>query len=79
MPPVTASPTPDALLHRLEWRVLRQLDGRVQGAYRTGRRGSGLDLAGLRAYAEGDDARHIDCNVTARLDEPQVRAQGDAR
>ena len=63
----------DALLHRLEWRVLRQLDGRVQGGYRTARRGSGLDLAGLRAYVAGDDARHIDWNVTARLDEPQVR------
>ena len=63
----------DALLHRLEWRVVRQLDGRVQGGYRTARRGSGLDLAGLRAYVAGDDARHIDWNVTARLDEPQVR------
>ncbi len=65
--------TSDALLHRLEWRVVRQLDGRVQGGYRTARRGSGLDFAGLRAYVEGDDARHIDWNVTARLDEPQVR------
>ena len=63
----------DALLHRLEWRVVRQLDGRVQGGYRTARRGSGLDFAGLRPYVEGDDARHIDWNVTARLDEPQVR------
>ena len=65
--------TSDALLHRLEWRVVRQLDGRVQGGYRTVRRGNGLDLAGLRAYVEGDDARHIDWNVTARLDEAQVR------
>ena len=63
----------DALLHRLEWRVVRQLDGRVQGGYRTSRRGNGLDLAGVRAYVEGDDARHIDWNVTARLDEAQVR------
>ncbi|RYZ32046.1 MAG: DUF58 domain-containing protein, partial [Propionibacteriaceae bacterium] len=63
----------DALLHRLEWRVVRQLDGRVQGGYRTARRGSGIDLAGLRTYVEGDDARHIDWNVTARLDEAQVR------
>lgn len=77
--PVTSGPTPDALLHRLEWRVLRQLDGRVQGAYRTDRRGSGLDLAGLRAYADGDDARHIDWNVTARLDEPQVREHTEDR
>jgi uncharacterized protein (DUF58 family) len=64
---------PDRLLLRLEWRVIRRLDGRVQGAYRTPYRGSGLDFAGLRAYAEEDDARHIDWNATARLDEPQVR------
>jgi uncharacterized protein (DUF58 family) len=64
---------PDRLLLRLEWRVIRRLDGRVQGAYRTPYRGSGLDFAGLRAYVEEDDARHIDWNATARLDEPQVR------
>ena len=64
---------PDRLLLRLEWRVVRRLDGRLQGAYRTPRRGSGLDFAGLRPYVEGDDARHIDWNVTARLDEPHVR------
>jgi uncharacterized protein (DUF58 family) len=64
---------PDRLLLRLEWRVLRRLDGRMQGAYRTPYRGSGLDFAGLRPYVEADDARHIDWNATARLDEPQVR------
>jgi uncharacterized protein (DUF58 family) len=64
---------PDRLLLRLEWRVIRRLDGRVQGTYRTPYRGSGLDFAGLRPYAEEDDARHIDWNATARLDEPQVR------
>jgi uncharacterized protein (DUF58 family) len=69
----------DRLLHRLEWRVIRRLDGRVQGGYRTPRRGTGLDFAGLRAYVEGDDARHIDWNVTARLDEPQVREFNEDR
>jgi uncharacterized protein (DUF58 family) len=64
---------PDRLLRRLEWRVIRRLDGRLQGAYRTASRGGGLDLAGLRTYVEQDDARHIDWNATARLDEPQVR------
>ena len=71
--------TTDRLLHMLEWRVVRRLDGRVQGGYRTPRRGSGFDLAGLRAYVEGDDARHIDWNVTARLDEPQVREFNEDR
>ena len=70
---------PDRLLHRLEWRVVRRLDGRLQGGYRTPRRGSGLDFAGLRPYVEGDDARHIDWNVTARLDEPQVREFNEDR
>ena len=73
------SSAPDRLLHRLEWRVVRRLDGRVQGGYRTLRRGSGLDFAGIRPYEEGDDARHIDWNVTARLDEPQVREFNEDR
>ena len=33
----------------------------------------GLDLADIREYAFGDDVRHIDWNVTARLDAPYVR------
>jgi uncharacterized protein (DUF58 family) len=69
----------DRLLHRLEWKVVRRLDGRIQGGYRTPRRGNGLDFAGLRPYVEGDDARHIDWNVTARLDEPQVREYNEDR
>ncbi len=68
-----AASAPDRLLLRLEWRVLRRLDGRLQGAYRTAQRGVGMDFAGLRAYGEGDDARHIDWNVTARMDEPYLR------
>jgi uncharacterized protein (DUF58 family) len=64
---------PERLLVRLEWRVIRRLDGRLAGGYRTAHRGTGTDLAGLREYTEGDDARHIDWNVTARLNEPQLR------
>ena len=69
----------ERLLLRLEWRVVRRLDGRLQGGYRTPRRGSGLDLHGLRPYVEGDDARHIDWIVTARLDEPQIREFNEDR
>jgi len=70
---------PDRLLLLLEWRVVRRLDGRIQGGIRTPRRGSGLDFAGVRPYVDGDDARHIDWNVTARLDEPQVREFNEDR
>ena len=39
--PVAASLTPERLLRRLEWRVLRRLDGRLQGDHRTAFRGTG--------------------------------------
>ena len=63
----------DALLRRLEWTVLRRLDGLLQGDYRTLLRGTGMDLADLREYQHHDDVRHIDWNVTARLQQPHVR------
>ncbi|QEZ44764.1 DUF58 domain-containing protein [Cupriavidus oxalaticus] len=63
----------EALLRRLEWTVARRLDGLLQGDYRTLFRGFGLDLADLREYRPGDDVRHIDWNVTARLQTPHVR------
>jgi uncharacterized protein (DUF58 family) len=65
--------TPDAILRRLEWTVIRRLDGVLQGDYRTLFRGAGLDLADLREYQHHDDVRHIDWNVTARLQQPYVR------
>jgi uncharacterized protein (DUF58 family) len=38
------------LLRRLEWQVVRRLDGRLQGAYRTVWRGAGIDFTDLREY-----------------------------
>lgn len=64
---------PDDRLRRLEWTVIRRLDGYLQGDYRTIFRGYGLDLADIREYVHGDDVRHIDWNVTARMDTPYVR------
>jgi uncharacterized protein (DUF58 family) len=63
----------DRLLRRLEWHVIRRLDGQLQGSYRTVFRGTGIDFADLRTYTADDDVRHIDWNVTARMDEPYVR------
>jgi uncharacterized protein (DUF58 family) len=68
-----AALTPDRALRRLEWRVIRRLDGRLQGNYRTALRGHGTDYLDLRQYQYGDDVRHIDWNVTARMDEIFVR------
>ena len=71
--------SPERLLKRLEWTVLRRLDGLLQGDYRTLFRGTGLDLADLREYQFGDDVRHIDWNVTARLQVPHVRQYTEDR
>ena len=68
-----AGESAEQLLRRLEWTVLRRLDGLLQGDYRTLLRGTGMDLADLREYQHHDDVRHIDWNVTARLQQPHVR------
>ncbi|MEP6740154.1 MAG: DUF58 domain-containing protein [Caldimonas sp.] len=72
-PAVLDPDSSEALLKRLEWTVLRRLDGLLQGDHRTLMRGAGLDLADLREYQHHDDVRHIDWNVTARLQQPYVR------
>src|ERR1700676_1776570 len=71
--------TPEAILRRLEWTVLRRLDGLLYGDYRTLFRGFGVDLADLREYQYHDDVRHIDWNVTARLQTPYVRVYKEER
>jgi uncharacterized protein (DUF58 family) len=75
----TAPLTPDRVLRRLEWHVIRRLDGRLQGNYRTLLRGQGTDFRDVREYETGDDVRHIDWNVTARMDEMYVRQYTEDR
>ena len=74
----TATPTPEQVLQRLDWQVVRRLDGLLQGDYRTLFRGAGVDFADLREYQPTDDARYIDWNVTARMNTPYVRAYLEA-
>lgn len=70
---------PERILHRLDWQVIRPLDGLLQGDYRTLFYGPGLDFADLREYQPEDDIRHIDWNVTARLNRPYVRQYYEER
>jgi len=77
--PRSSSRTPEQVLRRLEWTVIRRLDGMLHGDYRTLFRGTGLDLADLREYQYHDDVRHIDWNVTARLQTPYVREYHEDR
>ena len=70
---------PEQFLKQLEWTTLRRLDGQLQGDYRTWFKGSGLELADLREYQAHDDVRHIDWNVTARMQVPYVREHQEDR
>ena len=61
------------VLRRLELDVSRRLEGLVSGDYLALATGPGSDPAGARPYGPGDDARHIDWNLSARTLAPQVR------
>jgi uncharacterized protein (DUF58 family) len=63
----------ETVLKRLDWHVVRRLDGMLQGDYRSLFTGHGFDLAEVREYQAEDDIRYMDWNVTARMDTPYVR------
>ena len=69
----TIASTPERILQRLDWQVIRRLDGLLQGDYRTLFYGYGVDFADLREYQPEDDVRYIDWNVTARMNTPYIR------
>ena len=83
-PPAESSPLSppgeaERLLKRLDFTVVRRLDGMRQGEHRNLAYGFGLDLAELREYQPGDDVRALDWNVTARMDRPYVRSYHEDR
>lgn len=51
----------------------------MPGLAQTRLRGRGLDFDEMRPYAEGDDVRHIDWNVTARTGRPYTRLYREER
>jgi uncharacterized protein (DUF58 family) len=74
-----AQVTPERILNRLDWTVIRRLDGILLGDYRTLFYGFGLDLAEVREYLPEDDIRYMDWNVTARMNAPYVRQYHEDR
>ncbi len=52
----------------LELRARRILEGYMQGLHRSPYHGSSVEFSEYRAYAEGDDPKHIDWKLFARSD-----------
>jgi uncharacterized protein (DUF58 family) len=75
----TSASTPERILQRLDWQVIRRLDGLLQGDYRSLFYGYGVDFADLREYQPEDDIRYIDWNVTARMNTPYIRQYAEDR
>jgi len=77
--------TVELLLEPREFRLLEGLrlnprksfSGRVRGERLTQKKGISIEFADYREYAEGDDLRHLDWNVLARLDTPVMRTYRD--
>lgn len=65
--------TAERILQRLEFTVVRRLDGMFFGDYTGIFYGPSLDLAEVREYQPGDEVRRIDWNVTARTNRLYVR------
>ena len=66
-------PIPPPVLRSLDLAVLKRVESLVPGEHPTTQVGGGTELATIRPYRPGDDVRHIDWNVTARMQEPHVR------
>jgi uncharacterized protein (DUF58 family) len=79
MPEVQLEETPEQLLRRLEFSVVRRLDGFLFGDYRGMFYGPSLDLAEVREYQPGDEVRRIDWSVTARMNRLFVRQYREER
>ena len=55
------------------------VDGFLSGNYRSVFRGPGLEFDEVRDYADGDDIRSIDWNVTSRMGSPYVKTFREER
>lgn len=75
----------DLILDPREFRILDRLrlvprksfTGKIRGERLTKKKGISIDFSDYRDYVDGDDLRHMDWNVLARLDTPIVKTYQD--
>jgi len=66
-----------ARLERLRFKPRRTLSGALRGERLSKRKGISIEFADFRPYAIGDDTRHLDWKILARLDRPIVKIYRD--
>jgi uncharacterized protein (DUF58 family) len=79
------SSTADLILSSKEFRLLEGLrlnprktfSGQIRGERITRKKGISIEFSDYRDYAEGDDLRHLDWNVLARLENAVVKTYQD--
>ncbi|CAN5454944.1 DUF58 domain-containing protein [soil metagenome] len=65
------------MLDRLRLNPRKSFGGRVRGERLTKKKGVSIEFADYREYSDGDDLRHLDWNVLARLDSTVMRTYQD--
>lgn len=65
------------LIEGLRLNPRKSFAGRIRGERLSKTRGISIEFADYREYAEGDDLRHLDWNVLARLEHPVLRTYRD--
>jgi uncharacterized protein (DUF58 family) len=66
-----------ARLERLRFKPRRTHTGGLKGERLSKRKGISIEFADFRPYAVGDDTRHLDWKILARLDRPIVKTYRD--
>ncbi len=66
-----------ARLERLRFKPRHTHTGRLRGERLSKRKGISIEFADFRPYAIGDDTRHLDWKILARLDRPIIKTYRD--
>jgi uncharacterized protein (DUF58 family) len=66
-------------VRRIEIRTRSIVESILSGEYQSVFKGRGMEFSEVRTYAEGDDIRSIDWNVTARMGQPYVKKHVEER
>ena len=73
------SPEVFAKIKRIQIRTQRLVTEALAGEYESAFKGRGMEFEQVREYQPGDDIRHIDWNVTARMNSPFVKQHREER